>query len=397
MRTTAVFGWTLAAYVDPAVRVIANEGSSRSAKTWSTLQTIVLIAVKSKKPRLISIVSETLPHLRKGCIRDFKAILEAEGIYDPDAWNETEKIYRLGKCTVEFFSVDQASKVMGPSRDILYINECIHVPFEIYRQLAVRTREKIFLDHNPVWEFWVHTRLLARPGTRLIKSTYRDNRMLTRAQVEELESNRETDPEWWKVYGEGMVGSKQGLCIQNWDIVPYKRFRRIRAKREWIGIDFGWSKPTAIMHIKEFNGEVYIDEIAYKTDMDNEAIAQAVKDAGLKGVTVVADSAEPKSIAELKKQGLTVIPADKGDDSIRIGIQIMNRYKKHYTDRSLGSIDENRKYRWPPADELKPEDSKPAKPIDANNHAKDAERYVFVRFLGNIDSGFDLTTSEDTR
>lgn len=384
METTKVFSDLLAAYVDPAVRVIISKGGTRSSKTWSALQLLNIIAARSKKPRLISIVSETLPHLKRGCIRDFKNILEADGLYRPAAWHDTDKIYRYGKGAIEFFSADQPSKVHGPARDVLYINECINIDFAVFQQLAVRTGEKIILDYNPAYEFWVDEKVLIRPDARLITSTYLDNEMLTPGQIAEIESNREIDPEWWKVYGLGETGSAQGLIIKDWDIVGemVKGF-----KKEYIGLDFGYGAPTAAEHIRLSSGEVWIDEIIYEANLTNPDIAKRIKDAGLGHVTIVADSAEPKSIKELLNAGLTVVPADKGDDSVRLGIQIMNRYKKHYTARSLGSIDENRKYRYM-------QDSNgnyTGKPIDKFNHAKDAERYVFLKYLSDIITEFDFT------
>lgn len=391
METTKVFSDLLAAYVDPAIRVIALKGSTRSGKTWAALQLLNTILHRTKKPRLISVVSETLPHLKRGCIRDFRNMLETDGIYNPKAWHDTDKIYRTHRGAMEFFSADSSDKVLGPARDILFINECINIPFEVYRQLAVRTTEKIILDYNPAYEFWVDSKIAPRADAVILHSTYLDNDMLTAAQIAEIESNRDADPDWWKVYGLGETGSAEGLVIKNWDIVAEmtKEF-----KREYIGLDFGYGNPTAIEHMRLNVGEVWIDEIAYSSGLTNPDIARIINDAGLAHLTIVADSAEPKSIQELKNAGLNVVPADKGDDSIRIGLQIMNRYKKHYTARSLGSIDENRKYRYP-QDPNGNYDTR--KPIPKHDHAKDAERYVFLKYFGDTRSGFDVTVSTPGR
>ena len=204
----------LAAYVDPAVRVIALKGSTRSSKSWSTMQLLDVIAAKSKTPRLISVVSESMPHLKRGVIRDYKNMKEADGNYNPKAWHDTDKLYSYRNGKLEFFSADQPGKVHGPSRQVLYINEAINVGWEVYRQLAVRTTEKIILDYNPAFEFWVDTKLAPRADVRIIHSTYKDNDMLTASQISEIESNREIDPEWWKVYGLGETGSKAGLVMK---------------------------------------------------------------------------------------------------------------------------------------------------------------------------------------
>lgn len=384
METTNVFTKNLAAYVRPGVRTIVNKGGTRSSKTWSILQLLYLIAVKSKKPRTISVVSESLPHLKRGCIRDFENMLKAEGLWDENVWNATDKIYRVNRCEIEFFGADTPGKVAGPARDILFINECINVPFDVYRQLATRTREKIILDYNPLYDFWVGDKVLPADSSVLIHSTYKDNDMLTPDQVAEIEYQGRIDENYYRVYILGETGSYEGLIIQNWDIVGgmVRDF-----KKEYIGLDFGYGAPTAAEHIRLSGGEVWIDEIIYEKNLTNPDIARRIKDAGLGHVTVVADSAEPKSIRELQNAGLTVVPADKGDDSVRLGTQIMNRYKKHYTARSLGSIDENRKYRYM-------QDSSgeyTGKPIDKFNHAKDAERYVFLKYLGDVKTDFDFS------
>lgn len=390
METTKVFSDLLAAYVDPAVRIIVLRGGTRSSKTWSALQLCNTIAARSKKPRLISCVSETMPHLKRGAIRDFTNMLESEGVYNRSAWHDTDKIYSYSKGRVEFFSADQASKVMGPSRQVLYMNECINMTFKVYQQLSARTTEKVILDYNPAFEFWVDSKILPRKDVRLIDSTYLDNDMLTASQISEIESNREIDPDWWKVYGEGKIGSSEGLVIKNWDIIadmPKGPF-----KKEYLGIDFGWSNPTAIMHVAlgERN-EVFIDQIAYKRGWDNPDIAQAIHDAGLSHLDAICDAAEPKSIKELKNAGIKAVKTDNKD--IKLGIRIMNRYKKHYTSRSLDSIDENRKYRYA----KDKHDEYTDEPADKFNHAKDAERYVFLNKLSNIGAGFDVTVGSAAR
>lgn len=390
METTKVFSDLLEAYIDPTVRVVALKGGTRSSKTWSTLQLLNTIAAKSKKPRLISVVSETMPHLKRGAIRDFKNLLEADGVYNPYSWHDTDKIYSYKKGKIEFFSADQPGKVHGPARDVLYINECINLIWEVYRQLAIRTTEKIILDYNPAYEFWVDSKLAPRPDVRIIQSTYKDNDMLTAAQISEIESNMLIDPEWWKVYGLGETGSRQGLIIQNWDIVESLPPRN-EWKKAFIGVDFGWSAPTAIELVVLSRGEVWIDELAYAPNLDNPEIARIILDAGFKDLEVIADPAEPKSKQELRNAGLTV--PDNIVKDINLGIRVMNRYKKHYTSRSLNSIDENRKYRY----EQNKEGDYTGTPIDKFNHAKDLERYIFLNRLSNIKSGFDVTVGSSSR
>jgi phage terminase large subunit len=208
--------------------------------------------------------------------------------------------------------------------------------------------------------------------------------MLSAAQIAEIESNRDIDPEWWNVYGLGMKGSREGLVVKNWDIVE-KLPPRSEWKAAYIGVDFGWSAPSAVMLIVLSQGEIWIDELAYGPGMDNPTIAAAIIGAGYQDIETICDAAEPKSIKDLK--GLGIRATESTNKEIELGIQIMNRYKKHYTERSLNSIDENRKYRYPTL----PEGGYGTVPIKKHGHAKDAERYVFLNRLSNIAQGFDVT------
>lgn len=387
MDTTKVYSDLLAAYIDPTVRIIQLKGGTRSSKTWSALQLLNVIAAKSKRKRLISVVSETMPHLKKGAIRDFKNMLELDEVYNEDNWHDTDKMYSYEKGKIEFFSAADASRVHGPARDVLYINEAINIRYEVYRQLAVRTGEKIIIDYNHLHSFWADTKLAHRKDMRIINSTYLDNDLLPASQVAEIESNKDIDPEWWNVYGLGLMGSAEGLCIKpgTWSQVP--AMPRI-FKKEYIGIDFGWSKPSGIYHVGlAEQDKVFIDEIAYRRGMDNPAIAKAIIDAGLAHLEVICDAAEPKSIRELQKLGIRAVKSDNKD--IKLGLQIMNRYQKCYTENSLGIIEESRQYKYkkdPATDEYTDE------PIDEHNHAIDAVRYVFLNRLSNIAPSFSVTT-----
>lgn len=383
MDTTNVFSKNLAAYLDTKVRTIVNKGGTRSSKTWSSLQLLYIIASESKRPRTISIVSMTMPHLKRGCMRDFENMLKDEMLWNENNWNATDKIYKVNKSKIEFFSADSADKVTGPARDILYINECINIPFSVYRELVARTTEKVILDYNPLHEFWVDSKVLPNETSVLIHSTYKDNEMLSPAQIAEIEYQGSIDENYYKVMLLGETGSYEGLVIKNWDIVAElpKQY-----KKRWLGIDWGWSSPTAIMLVQlGEKDEVFIDEIAYGTGLDNPDIAKIIIDAGLRDVEIIADAAEAKSIKELRSFGLNCVKSDNKD--IDLGIQIMNRYTKHYTMRSVNSIDENRKYTYT----KDAEGNYTGKPIDKFNHAKDAERYIFLNRLSNINKGFDFS------
>lgn len=390
MQTTKVFSKLLEAYVDPAVRVIALKGSTRSSKTHSALQLCDFIANRTARKRLISVVSESFPHLKKGAIRDYHNILESEDRFNSHQWHDTDKIWTAGnkRGQIEFFSADTAGKVTGPARDILMVNECINIDWEIYRQLAIRTREKIIVDYNPAFEFWLDEHILPMASTRLIESTYLDNDFLTAAQIADIEAQRDIDPDWWTVYGLGQTGSVAGLIWKNWDQVN-ELPPRAEWKRAFVGVDFGWSNPTAIPLIVECRGEAYIHEIAYERHMSNVTIAKAIKDAGFAHLEVICDKADPRSIAELKNYGLKRAVACDNKD-VKLGIQVANRWKKHYTKDSVNLIDEARKYRYkkdPYTDKYIDQ------PVKKHDHGKDAERYIFLNRMSDIAAGWGITVS----
>lgn len=375
MQTTSVYKKNEKAY-KKGYRYIANKGSTRSSKTYSVLQLLFNIAENSDRPIVISIVSESIPHLKKGCIRDFKDILAGEGKWIAKNWNATDKIYKINESIIEFFSVDTPGKVHGPSRDILYVNECINIDYETYRQLAIRTTETIFLDCNPCFEFWLDEKVLSQEKeAHLIHSTYKDNDYLTEAQVREIESNK-NDKDWWQVYGLGLTGTVQGMVIKNWDIVSELPQEY---KNRWIGIDFGFTNdPTAIIDVRLSAGELWIDELLYSRGYDNIMIAKHLQSLHIsKDTLIIADSAEPKSIREIASFGWKVEPAQKGKDSVGIGIATLNRYKKHVTKKSLNIINEYRNYRWM----TDHNGNQINTPIDRHNHSIDAQRYICLNKL----------------
>lgn len=376
MKVAKVFGANLAGY-NAGARWLLNQGSTRSGKTWALLQLLYIIASSAKEPLLISIVSETLPHLRRGAIRDFRQMLQDEKLYEPKCWRESEKIYRLSNGSqIEFFSADSPAKVLGPARDILFVNECNNIPYETVRQLAVRTRKTIFLDFNPREEFWAHTEILPRPtGVEFIKSTYVDNPFLTPEQIQEIEANKH-NKEWWQVYGLGEVGSREGLCLQNWDLVDSMPKEW---KKRFFCLDFGFTNdPTALLEVRLSGGELYVKEHLYAQGLTNPEIAKQFLLLDAPDVPVVCDAAEPKSIEELRRFGVKrAEAAHKGPDSIRIGLDIINRYKMHITKSSLNLIKEARNYKY----KRDVEGNATNIPIDYFNHAIDALRYGCLNYL----------------
>lgn len=369
MNVTFTFEKILAAFVDPKIRGVASKGGTRSGKTWAALQLLHLLCSNSEKPLIVSCVAATLPMVKRGMQRDFKQMLVTEGAWDENAFNKTEGCYTYPNgCMIEFFGVDNASKVHGPARDILFVNEAQGIPREIFRQLDIRTRKKVIIDFNPVRKFWGETEFV---GERYVTvhSTYKDNPYLTKEQVGAIEKNKD-DANWWRVYGEGETGGVEGNVYPRYEVIdelPETFTGRC------IGLDFGFvNDPTAIVDIRFEGWNLYIDLLCYETGLLNSAIADYLTSQGLNRVVTVCDSAEQKSIVELQQRRIKAIPCVKGRGSVAAGIAQVKQFKLHVTKRSVKMLDELDNYKW-----IKDEatDTYTNEPIDAWNHSLDALRY----------------------
>jgi phage terminase large subunit len=359
-------------------RIKIIQGGTSAGKTFGILPVLIDRATKTAGLE-ISVVAESIPHLRRGALRDFEKIMKWTGRFFDDRFNKTLLKYEFANGSfIEFFSADDSSKLRGARRDILYINECNNVPFEAYNELAIRTKKEVFLDFNPANEFWVHKELKDEPDSDFIILTYKDNEALDESIVQQIEKNREKAStsaywaNWWKVYGEGQVGSLEGVVFNNWkqiDILPNE------AKLIGIGLDFGYTNdPTAIIEVYNYNGTRIINELAYRTGMLNSDIAKVLPN----NVTIYADSAEPKSIEEIRRYGKTIKPVTKGKDSINYGIDVMQRNNYLVTSNSSNLIKELRSYCW----DTDKTGMRLNKPIDHFNHAIDALRYHEMETLG---------------
>ena len=376
---TRVYKASLAAFV-ALFRIIANKGGTRSGKTYAVMQLLLVIATTLK--RSISVVSESMPHLKRGALKDFREILEKEGrIEGRDYYeNKTDLTFTFPNgSTIEFFSVDNWGKVKGSRRDILFINECNRISYETYRQLAVRTTETIFLDWNPDAEFWYEEHIAQRDTTKEIHSTYLDNPYLDKAQIAEIESNRYNE-QWWRVYGLGLTGHIEGTIYRPFiqiDELPGARSRM----RHVYGLDFGYSNdPTALLdvYIDETGKKIYVDEIIYETGLLNSDIAQRMAENNIsKATEIFADAAEPKSVDEIgrKVYHYNVKPAYKKD--LLSQIQFLQQFEIYVTSRSLNVIKESRQYKW----KEDRDGNAVNEPIDAFNHAMDALRYAVFTAL----------------
>lgn len=349
-------------------RFIIHSGGTSSGKSFSILGAIIYKAATTDNC-LFSIVSESMPHLKRGVMRDFFNIL-ADG-YRESNHNKTDNTYKIGSSIIEFFSADQHDKVRGARRDYLFINECNNIRYETFQQLEVRTKHQVYLDFNPVAAFWLHNKILPNYDCYFRKSTYKDNPYLDDRIIKSIEARQFIDPSWWRVYGEGELGNLEGIVFSNFDtckVIPEQ------IDRYWYGLDFGFSPdPTALIYVGLHGDCLYVDEILYETGLTGSDLVNYLRGTTIsKSTAIYADCARPEIIAEINRAGFNTFGAVKGDGSIVYGIDLMKRYKIMITERSINTLKEFRNYQW-----LKDKDGNPTgKPIDKYCHSIDAIRYV---------------------
>jgi phage terminase large subunit len=362
-------------------RIRAVAGGTSASKTVSILVWLIDYA-QSTRGELISIVSESYPHLEKGAMLDFENIMRDRGYWDEARWHKTKHTYTFETGSkIEFFSVDTYGKAHGPRRDVLFVNEANNLSYKIVDQLIVRTRKVVWLDWNPSETFWFYEYgdgsgkgLQHRPDVDFITLTYLDNEALDSVTVNEIESHKENKA-WWTVYGLGLLGATEARIYTNWNIIDeVPNHARLRRR----GQDWGYSNdPTALIDVYEYDGGLVLDEQLYQKGMLNKPIADFIKNLPEPQTLVIADSAEPKSIAELKLYGVNVLPCEKGADSVRNGIAVVQDQKISITKRSLNTISEYRKYLW-----LEDKDGNLTRePAPGFDHAMDAIRYAIVSLV----------------
>jgi phage terminase large subunit len=360
------------------------QGSTSAGKTFGIIALLIDQAIK-KKYLEISIVAESVPHLRRGALKDFMHIMMTTNRYIDAHMNKSTLKYTFASGSfIEFFSVDQPDKLRGARRNILYINEANNIPHDAYVQLATRTSGDIWLDFNPTSRFWAHNDVLQSKDAELLKLTYKDNEALAQTIIDEIESAQHKTSaywkNWWTVFGLGEIGSLDGACIPEWgEVNTIDEDARLLG----YGMDFGYSNdPTTIIAMYKLDDTYIYDELLCKTRMTNNDISDFLK-ANQINDYIYADSAEPKSIKELQMSGHNVIGARKGQDSIMYGLNLINQNKIFVTSRSKNLIQNLQNYTF-----RKDKDgSMINKPIDAFNDCIDAMRYVTMETIGHGNRG----------
>ena len=358
-------------------RIKIIQGGTSAGKTFGILPILIDKAAKTGGLE-ISVVAESIPHLRRGALRDFLKIMKWTNRFVSERYNKSYLRYDFANGSfIEFFSADDSSKLRGARRDILYINECNTINFDAYNELSIRTKKEVYLDFNPANEFWVEE-IKEDKEADFIILTYKDNEALDKGIVDQIEKNRlkaETSTywrNWWKVYGLGELGMLEGVVFSNWkpiDIIPKE------ARLIGLGMDFGYTNdPTSIIEVWKHNETRILNEVTYQTGLLNSDISKLLP----KDVPVYADSAEPKSIADIQRYGITIKGVTKGRDSINYGIDVMQRENYLVTSKSINLIKELRSYCW----DSDKTGKRLNKPVDNYNHAIDAVRYHEMETLG---------------
>jgi len=359
-------------------RIRAVTGGTSASKTISILVWYIDYA-QTHNNRKMDIFAESYPHLEDGAIKDFKAIMQEQEYWEDRRWNETKHFYTFNTGTViKFIAVDKLGKAKGPRRDIGFINEANHaMTWEVFDQLLVRTKEVMWLDWNPSSEFWYDEKIKDKRDHDFIRLTYLDCLdALAPAIVEDIESHKD-DKNWWTVYGEGKLGEIEGRIYTNWKIIdeiPHE------ARLERYGLDFGFTNhQAAIVAVYYYNGGWILNECLYKKGQSNVDLADTLK--VLDDKMVIADCAEPKSIAEIKSYGINIQPCKKGNDSVRNGIQLIQPQPVSVTKQSVNLLKEYRNYMW--KTDRNGAFINPNEPVKSNDHCMDALRYA-LETLGKL-------------
>lgn len=373
MQTTIIYEKLAQAAVEKK-RHIWLEGGTAASKTISVLQLLYVIGLGATKSLLISIVSESIPHIKRGCLRDWQNIVLAEA-FDPVRLNKTDLIYDMGKAKVEFFSADDPSKQRGARRHILFLNEANNVPYDAFRELDARTSLLTICDWNPTHEFWYHlNRLGEGSDSAYIHATYEDAKaVVSQRVIDNIIVMGQRDPNWWNIYGLGKLGKIEGLVFP-----IFNQVKELPHGEIFYGLDFGFSTDvTALVKNVIVGDSLYSQELIYERGLTNNDIADRMLELGVRkhADEIWAESAEPKSIEEIYQRGFNIKGAAKGPGSVSFGRQKLNQFHQFWTEDSLNAIKEQRNYRYLP--------DKDGKLTEKTTHqyshiCDDARRYAVV-------------------
>lgn len=366
-------------------KIRAVQGGTSASKTISILMDLVDLAQRDKTPTLASIVSESMPHLKRGAIRDFKKIMKEQGYWKESNWNKTDKTYTFETGSeIEFFGADDDGKLRGGRRDRGFMNECNNISFQAFEEFEVRTREFIYLDWNPTNDFWYDTEIDGkRSDVSFVIVNFMDNEACP-PEIRDSIMQRRNRKGWWTVYGLGLKGEIEGKIYKNWEILDTVPPEAKLVRR---GLDYGYTNdPSALVAIYKWNNAYIWDEECYQKGLSNKQLAEIILSQSDPQTPVVPDSSEPKSNDELQSYGLTIIPANKGQGSVTQGIQYVQDQTVFVTKRSTNIIKENRNYLW----KVDKNGKVINEPEHTWSHSMDAGRYAM-----ESNKPIELITAED--
>jgi len=362
----------------PRFRTVAHEGGTRSGKTYNTL--LFLIDEAQATPNLqITVASRDMPHLRKGAMKDFTEIMLSRGLWKDSQWLGTTHMYTFPNGSyIEFMGADDLGKVSGPGRDILFCNEVNFFKYIVYRQLAIRTRLKIIVDYNPIHpKHWVYDKVLTRANCYMWQSTYLDNiNFLPQEQIDEIRSMAETDPEWARIYVQGLRGTLQkGQVYKNWKPISINEYNKID-KKEYYGIDWGYyPDPNAVVGMKFVKNERYVRQLIYKKNMSDEQFVAELKLNGCNSNSIFVaptDTGGAKAVEYMKTHGFPLVYTySKPAGSVKAGIKALRTKPVYYVmsnelDFEVGNY----------VFHLDANEDETSEPVDKHNHLLDATRYM---------------------
>ena len=370
IKATPVFYANKKAY-EQGYPVICNEGGSRSSKSYSIVQLLITIALSKPKTR-ISLVSHSLPHVKRGIYRDFKGIMEQWNIWDENDFKYTDFIYTFKNGSyIELFGLEDPDKAKGPARDILFINEANLISKALYDQLIIRTTGQVFLDWNPAdFVSWVYD-IADEPANKRIHSTYLNNiSNLSDTQIKNIEQYKDLPDDFmWTVYGLGERGAAKELIYTQW-----KQYNETPNGDTFYGLDFGYVHPAALIKVTHYEGQNYFEEIIYQSGLTLSDLSRLIKEKVPERATIYADAAEPKSIEELYRQGFNIKPAQK---DVWAGIMQMKSFPINIHHSSQNLKREIQSYKW----KKDKNDNVIEEPVKANDDALDAARYAVFTHL----------------
>lgn len=371
LQATDVFRRNYQALQD-GYRYLVNQGGSGSSKTYSICQLIIVLC-SEKQGKRFSVIRKSLPDLKKSAMRDFFNVLKKNELYNDDYHNKTDNTYELLGNEIEFFGLEKGQKVRGARRDYLWLNEANEIDLDSFRQLKMRTSEAIFLDYNPSAEdHWIYDEVLTEKDAKKIRSTFRDNPFLPEKERKEIESFKEKDENYWRVYGLGRVGRAQNRIYPNWE-----HCNELPEEGERVfGIDFGYSNPTALVEVVFNDDDIYVDEKFYKTQMTDDELVEEVGKYCEPEDYIYADTEDPKAIEKLRNANFNVKEADKGKGSVMSGIKEIKKRNLYIKKGSTNLLDEIKSYSFKTKN-----DKVLDEPVKMNDHLLDSLRYAVYTHL----------------